>query len=600
MLWLLLTALAPAQEYTQAEVPDGLNAQLFRPSIDSERTLWTNDTLRAPNASSSARALLSYTSDPMVYVRGDGERTELVSGIWQMDLMGAHTRGPVRFGVDLPLYLRSISDVTGGETGLGDAALDVRWSALDRRTAPVGAGLAGRLVLPTATVDAPLGLRAVGWEIEGLVDAELGDNLLLAANLGTRGLPPVTLENTEWGNQLYTRMGAGYEVTDATAFSLDITSNFTYKGNASAAPIEALLGARQLLPANLVLRGGVGTGLTKAVGSPAFRAVLSIGWEPRDEEPVIEADPVPAVADTDGDGLLDDVDACPDQPEDTDGVVDDDGCPEPTPVSLVATEPDGTPIEGVTWTLGEHSGAEPVAVFGGTYPLTADAEGYFASSLQVDVPDAAEHVVEVVLQPTGTLLVSAVDSAGNAVADASWHSASFLDDATQPAGEAHEVPEGPYSLVVQAPGYRLQDRDVEVVRDTEVEVQLTLEPAAAEVIGERIDIRESVYFETNLDAIQSRSLAMLDEIAEILAHHPELTLIRIEGHTDSRGDAAYNKDLSQRRADAVRAYLMDRGVEGERLKAVGFGEERPLRDEETPEAWEINRRVDFFVEERTD
>ena len=87
-------------------------------------------------------------------------------------------------------------------------------------------------------------------------------------------------------------------------------------------------------------------------------------------------------------------------------------------------------------------------------------------------------------------------------------------------------------------------------------------------------------------------------MANILLDHPELTKIRIEGHTDSRGGADYNRKLSDKRAAAVRDFLIEKGVEAERLESIGYGEDKPLDKRNNAEAWEKNRRVDFFVVER--
>ena len=82
----------------------------------------------------------------------------------------------------------------------------------------------------------------------------------------------------------------------------------------------------------------------------------------------------------------------------------------------------------------------------------------------------------------------------------------------------------------------------------------------------------------------------------LLQAHPEAKLVHIEGHTDSRGSASANLDLSTRRAAAVRQYLIDKGVEPARLDSKGYGETRPLILEENEAAWSKNRRVDFFVD----
>jgi OOP family OmpA-OmpF porin len=76
--------------------------------------------------------------------------------------------------------------------------------------------------------------------------------------------------------------------------------------------------------------------------------------------------------------------------------------------------------------------------------------------------------------------------------------------------------------------------------------------------------------------------------------------VRIEGHTDNRGDDAYNLQLSQERAASVRAYLVKQGVAAKRLSSIGYGETQPLDPRETEEAWSQNRRVDFWVEARED
>lgn len=122
-----------------------------------------------------------------------------------------------------------------------------------------------------------------------------------------------------------------------------------------------------------------------------------------------------------------------------------------------------------------------------------------------------------------------------------------------------------------------------------------LQPAKAQLDGERITINESVYFERGKADIKPESFTLLDEVSDTLIDHPEITKPRIEGHTDSRGDGASNKTLSQSRAEAVQSYLIEKGVSEGRLESIGYGEERPLDTAETEEAWTKSRRVDFFV-----
>jgi outer membrane protein OmpA-like peptidoglycan-associated protein len=125
-------------------------------------------------------------------------------------------------------------------------------------------------------------------------------------------------------------------------------------------------------------------------------------------------------------------------------------------------------------------------------------------------------------------------------------------------------------------------------------------PRLATLDGDRIDIRDTVFFDSNRSVIQGRSHPLLDDVAAVLRAHPEITLLRVEGHTDTLGDAAYNKDLSQQRAQEVVTYLVAAGIAADRLVAVGFGEERPIDPANTREAHARNRRVAFFVAGRAD
>lgn len=84
------------------------------------------------------------------------------------------------------------------------------------------------------------------------------------------------------------------------------------------------------------------------------------------------------------------------------------------------------------------------------------------------------------------------------------------------------------------------------------------------------------------------------ELAHWLGRHPERQ-VRLEGHTDSRGDADYNQMLSQRRAERLREALKWRGISPSRMAAVGLGEARPLASNDTEEGRRLNRRVEVVV-----
>lgn len=113
----------------------------------------------------------------------------------------------------------------------------------------------------------------------------------------------------------------------------------------------------------------------------------------------------------------------------------------------------------------------------------------------------------------------------------------------------------------------------------------------------KIDIKSTILFETARSTIKDKSKPILDEVAMQMLAHPEVKKMRIEGHTDSVGPAEDNLYLSQDRADSVRRYLIARGIEKERLFAIGFGETRPIASNSTARGRAKNRRVEFVIVE---
>ncbi len=123
-------------------------------------------------------------------------------------------------------------------------------------------------------------------------------------------------------------------------------------------------------------------------------------------------------------------------------------------------------------------------------------------------------------------------------------------------------------------------------------------PERVVVKEEKIEINEKVQFETGSAVLKKESESLLDEVAKALSDHPEIKKVRVEGHTDSRAGDKYNKRLSKRRADSVKAYLVSKGIAGRRLNARGYGEEKPIADNGTEEGRFQNRRVEFTILER--
>lgn len=101
-----------------------------------------------------------------------------------------------------------------------------------------------------------------------------------------------------------------------------------------------------------------------------------------------------------------------------------------------------------------------------------------------------------------------------------------------------------------------------------------------------------INFETGNAKILAASNKNLDQLVDIMNEFPEV-VAEIEGHTDNQGDASANKKLSQDRADAVKAYLVGKGIKADRLKSIGYGQEIPVADNKTDAGRKKNRRVEF-------
>ncbi|MBI3182652.1 MAG: OmpA family protein [Myxococcales bacterium] len=157
---------------------------------------------------------------------------------------------------------------------------------------------------------------------------------------------------------------------------------------------------------------------------------------------------------------------------------------------------------------------------------------------------------------------------------------------------------GDYHVEAEAPGYLVRGRNFQLKAGETVVHDFQLRPIpavkSAELTSERIEIKQRIQFAFDAAEILTASHHILDEVVDILLRNASLK-IRIEGHTDEVGTAEYNQGLSERRAAAVRAYLLDKGVAADRLSSAGFGLSRPIASNKTEEGRAKNRRVQFEI-----
>jgi len=116
----------------------------------------------------------------------------------------------------------------------------------------------------------------------------------------------------------------------------------------------------------------------------------------------------------------------------------------------------------------------------------------------------------------------------------------------------------------------------------------------AEEPAERIKVVQPILFYTAKATLREESASALKVIVKALSERPKISL-RIEVHTDSRGSAKYNAELTQKRADSIRDALVAKGVDRARLFPIGRGEIYPVADNRTRQGRAANRRVEFLV-----
>ena len=281
-------------------------------------------------------------------------------------------------------------------------------------------------------------------------------------------------------------------------------------------------------------------------------------------------DSVGCELDTDGDGVSDYMDQCPNTPREAWGKVDSIGCP-------IDSDGDGVPDY-----LDECPNT-PAAAYGQINakgcPLDTDGDG---------VPDYLDECPNT--PPTAYGLVDQegcpIDTDMDGIPD-------YLD----------ECPNTPAAAIgsVDARGCEMDSDNDSVPDYLDVcpEMPGLVENKGCPEVKREVKqllqkAMQGIEFETGKATIKKKSYALLDQIVETFKENGNY-MIEVEGHTDNVGKAEVNKKLSQKRADAVKDYLIKKGIEADRLSAIGYGSEQPIADNKTKEGRAQNRRVEFKI-----
>jgi len=621
---LVLPGLAQAQVTSATLHSGGMDLHLFRPAIDSKGHLSVNGTDILGHRDFSFGLVLDagfgilpfrgFVDDSSVRPL-DADRTDrIVSQAFTGTLhfnYGLFNR--VVVGLQLPIVVMNGSAIeVPGEynidtraprglayQGIGAITIHAKARILRAERDPIGLAAILRVQLPTGDpgqfasdpglalwpslvaeyrpvrrvrFSLELGYRLVigdgtTFSVDGRTDPDPMNSSATGAVLTDPGTP------LTYNDMLTFGFGMSFRVADSLdlvgeIYGSQIASEF---GTGGALSLEALLGLKIFVQQNsyLTISGGLGIPVG-GFQSADYRAVLGFIFEP-------------SIGDRDGDGYKDDVDQCPDEPEDFDGFSDEDGCPDPDndrdgildvddECPMVPEDRDGDADEDgcPEGNEGDRDGDGILDAVDQCPDDPEDRDGFQDEEGCPDPDNDSDGILDT------------DDLCPNDPEDADGFQ--DQDGCPDPDNDNDRILDVNDSC----------PNDPETYNGTEDEDGC---PDRGSVVIEdnSLIILDKIYFETDSAVIQSRSFPIIDAVAATLNGNPQITLIEVQGHADERGDDNYNIRLTHDRAASVVEALVQRGVARERLRSAGYGERCPVNPQHNQTAWEANRRVEFKI-----
>ena len=553
------------------------DVELFAPHTDVYDYGQTHGAATLGNLQVGAGAWVSYANDPLVLVDAAGNRVSPTSGADgdQGDALvdsrlTAHAQvgmGFTRFAsltVNVPFVLSQAAwnEAQLGNLGgaraldsaaLGDLVIAPKFAVLDPSESAVGIALVVPVGVPTGPGTDYIGAGGVTARPNLVIEKANGNvhtrryTLRGAVNLGYDVVPSTRIHDARLGGGFAWAAAAGWH--PASAIELTMEAHGRAGGTAASSPAEALIGAQTYLGKWALLRVAGGAGILGGVGAPDYRVVAGFAVAPSLD---------PAGRDSDDDGMSDGRDRCPNDSEDVDNFEDADGCPDRD------NDADGRE-DGADQCPNDPEDDDGYMDNDGCPDPDNDKDG--VTDMSDRCPDQAETMNGNEDEDGCPDDQPSADSDGDSFAD--------------------NIDRCPYD-----------PEDLNQFEDDDGCPDERLKNARVVISGSSIKIKDVINFDPGKSIILASSYALVDEIALVISQHPELKKIRVEGHTDNKGDPLKNLKLSQSRAEAVVKYLAGKGIAADRLDAAGFGEMRPIADNKTEDGRAQNRRVEFIIVDR--
>jgi MYXO-CTERM domain-containing protein len=543
----------------------GFDAQFSQlaTSTSGYLTQQSGDTLDAREL--QLAAAFDFTNDPLV-ARNRATGNELMNGgivsnRFGMQLLAGYglTRR-LEIGLAVPLVLAQDGDESLlaptrklGTTAFGDLRAFGKFAIAQLGDVRLAAAL--DVSVPTGSTTNFTGASSASAWPRAIASWQPGA-FTAAVDVGFRFQSSTMVANAVVGNQFTAGAAASYALRPSRLWLLGETFlAVDTDGGSHDVPAEALIGARAVIHGpwrgQLAVGGGIGEGVT----APAFEALASMSYVST-RPPVRHEPPPPQVLDSDHDGIPDDVDRCPQTPEDKDGFQDEDGCPDPdNDLDGIPDADDKCPNEPE-----DHDGFQDAD---GCPDPDNDADG---------IPDAS-------------------DKCPNEPEDRDGYQ--DADGCPEPDNDGDGIPDASDKCPSE-PETKNGYQDADGCPD---ELPAELKKFTGVVAG--------VAFKSGSADLLPSSTKALQAAVATLQHFPDLRL-EIQGHTDDvpvrpHGPYASNLALSQARAESVRDYLVAMGVPPSRLIAQGYGDAQPrqppagLKGAALSAARTKNRRVEFQI-----
>jgi outer membrane protein OmpA-like peptidoglycan-associated protein len=538
---------------------EGFSLNRFEPAVGGSDWFSAESIDLRGNGRPSLSVIGDYAYKPLVlYDRNDEELATLIDSQLLLHVgFSVNLFDRLRLGANLPIILRqegttSSTGGTGGrlyqaptDAGVGDLRVSLDLRLFGSHRGFIRAAIGGHLFFPTGEQAKYTGDGRVRGAPRAMLAGDIGP-VAWAIQGGIHLRPIMPGSYDDLGNEAFGVVALGVRPHPAILIGPEVYGTSTISNGrfavTRATPIEALFGAHFTIFDDWRLRLGAAPGLTQGLGAARFRALVGLEYFPAIKPP----------PDRDGDGVFDYEDACPDEPGRRTRDPETNGCPRRLPPPPPPSDRDKDEI--------------------------------------IDAVDACPDTPGV---PSDDPKLNGCPP----IAD--------RDKDTIPDGE-DACPDTPGVKTDNPKTNGCADRDKDTIFDPEDACPDAAGPAdpdpkkngcpAARVERGQIRIVDQVKFKTGSAVILPESDVILDAVKKILDENPEMAKkVRIEGHTDNRGGAAYNKKLSQKRAAAVMKWLTSRGIDRSRLTSEGYGFSRPIATNKTEEGRQENRRVEFHI-----